>query len=349
MPVTVDDVRQRTLTDDRDKWDVLADPRDLLLVDGRLAFQRPYGDTQAGSLRPGTWATGQMCRRLGIPTPYFRRCPPFLQDRQFNHWLRDAPQPQGSAPRASDKWFLRCKGDALRGVLSERYSCLDNADLMRSLEPALDSRYRVGWFALTEESFHLRLLDYRLAREVLPNDRLVAGIHVANSEVGKRAVTVDALVYRLVCTNGLIRLVRGASLMNRRHVSLSRPQFEAGLQQAIRDALVSGVGFMERLAVATTEPVQDVDRTIRRFSTQWALSQTTEANIRQALLTEPRTQQETVYGLVNAVTNAAQALPADDRYSLEALASTLLDGAAARPARVTIEPMGERQELDPCT
>jgi len=348
MPLTVEDVRERTLTDDHDKWDVLADPRDMYLMDGRLSFQRPYASTQATSLRPGAWATGQMCRRLGIPTPYFRRCPPSLQDRQFNYWLHDAPASPDSGPHASDRWFLRCKGDALRGVLSERYSCLDNVDLMQSLEPALDSRYRVGWFALTEESFHLRLLDYRLAREVLPDDRLVAGIHVANSEVGRRAVTVDALVFRLVCTNGLIRLVRGASLMNRRHVALSRPQFEAGLHQAIRDALESGVDFMERLAAATTRPVQDVDSTIRRFSSQWSLSQATETNIRQALLTESSAQQETVYGVVNAVTNAAQSLPPDERYSLEALASTLLDGAAARSAREPLEETPQLEEVELC-
>lgn len=348
MQVNIDDVRDRTQTDDRDKWDTLADPRDLLLVDGRLAFQRPYDNTQATSLRPGTWATGQMCRRLGIPTPYFRRCPPSLQDRQFNYWLHDASEAWSTAPRGSDRWFLRCKGDVLRGVLSERYTCLDNGDLLHSLAPVLDARYRVGWFALTEESFHLRLLDDRLAREVLPNDRLVAGIHVANSEVGKRAVTVDALVFRLVCTNGLIRLVRGASLMNRRHVSLSRPQFEVALQQAVHDAMVNGVGFMERLAQATTRPVPDVDRAIRKLTTQWGLSKATETNIRQSLASERPGQQETVYGLVNAVTNAAHALAPDDRYSLEALASTLLDGDAARPAREPSEAFPGLEELQLC-
>lgn len=346
--MTIDDVREQTHTDDSDKWDSLADPRDLYLADGRLSFRSPYGSSQASSLRPGAWATGQMCRRLGIPTAYFRRCPQSLQDRQFNYWQHEAPGAMRAEPRAADRWFLRCKGDALRGVLSERYCCFDNTDLMQALEPVLDPSYAVEWFALTEESFHLRLLDFRLSRDVLPGDRLVAGIHVANSEVGKRAVTVDALVYRLVCRNGLVRLVRGASLMNRRHVALSRIEFDAALRRALTAALVNGAGFMERLMLATNQPVDDVDRTIRRLSNQWGLSQTTQMQIRDSLLSENRGQQETVFGLVNAVTNAAQTLPPDDRYSLEALASTLLDSNAARPAAEPIEPPQERRELELC-
>ncbi len=39
----------------------------------------------------------------------------------------------------------------------------------------------------------------------------------------------------------------------------------------------------------------------------------------------PAKEQDSVYGLVNAVTLAAQSLPPDDRYSLEALAATLLE------------------------
>lgn len=346
--MTIDEVRDRTHADDCGKWDILAEPRDLYLVDGQLTFRSPYGDAQAASLRPGPWATGQLCRRLGIPTTYFRRCPAALQDRQFNYWQHEASQPESTGSRGPDRWFLRCRGGALRGVLSERYSCLDNADLMQALEPVLEPRYGVEWFAITEESFHLRLLDYQLGRDVLPDDRVVAGIHIANSEVGKRAVTVDALVYRLVCTNGLVRLVRGASLMNRRHVALSRPQVDDALQQAVRDALAGGARFMERLALATTEPVGDADSRIRSLARQWGLSEATEAQIRRSLLEEIPAQQETVFGLVNAVTNAAHTLPPDDRYSLEALASTLLDSSAARPAHESLDSELEGREQELC-
>ncbi len=44
-----------------------------------------------------------------------------------------------------------------------------------------------------------------------------------------------------------------------------------------------------------------------------------------SLLGEPSGQQESLYGLVNAVTSAAQRLSLDERYDLEVLAGHLLE------------------------
>ena len=62
---------------------------------------------------------------------------------------------------------------------------MDNADLLGTLVPLLEDRFEVRGIALTSESLHLRLVDPRYAREVLLDDRLLAGVHVANSEVGR--------------------------------------------------------------------------------------------------------------------------------------------------------------------
>ena len=55
--------------------------------------------------------------------------------------------------------------------------------------------------------------------------------------MGKRAVTVDALVWRLVCENGLVRLVKGRSLLYQRHIHLSKPMLHQALGNAISEAL----------------------------------------------------------------------------------------------------------------
>ena len=88
--------------------------------------------------------------------------------------------------------------------------------MFQSLESLVQSQYEVQWLAITEESWHLRLVDPKLSRDVLPGDRVIAGLHIGNSEVGKRSVTVDALVYRLVCEDGLVRLIKGRSLIHQR-------------------------------------------------------------------------------------------------------------------------------------
>jgi len=227
----LDTAFDRVRLDDSGKWDVRPARKEFSLRGGQVCLPPAYEDDCPAALSLTPWATGQLCARLSIPTPYFKRCPPCLRDSQVNYWLRYAPAPTGeededAGPFAEpdephlaagwdDTWLLRGRKDRLRGILSSRYAALDNAQLLDALRPLLldrQERLEVKDFALSEESLHLRLVDPQLAREVLKDDRLMVGFHVSNSEVGRHSVRVDALVWRLVCSNGLIRLVNGKSL-----------------------------------------------------------------------------------------------------------------------------------------
>jgi hypothetical protein len=318
--------RERVRAEDAGKWNTLAPREEVLMENGRITLPRLTPNDYPEGWQPSARATARLCQRLSIPTPYFRRCPTDLQDAQFNYW-RSASRnsTNGANSHRRERWLLRTRGEQLRGVLTERYACLDKADLLRCLAPMVEERFEIAWFALTDESLHLRIVDPRLAREALPHDRLVAGLHIANSEVGMRAVTVDALVYRLVCSNGMIRLVQGRSLLYQRHVALSKSGFEAALRTAVREAFIHGAGFIERLIQATSETISDMDGTLKALAARWNLTESTHKQIRKALLMETSGQQETLYGLVNALTNAAQTLSPDDRYDLEALAGKLVE------------------------
>ncbi len=338
---TLSDVYEQVSCDDTNKWDALVRVCDLALQNGRLhvpvavcsSLEGYDGDTGL-SLSP--WATTQACQRLGIPSGYFRKCTPDLQDRQFNHWTRYQEMINGLTKgdreiERDGNWLLRSKGQSVRGVLSSRYARLDNRQLLQALIPLLSgSRYEVGLSQLTGESFHLRLVDPTIARDVLPGDRLIVGIHIANSEVGMRAVTVDAMVFRVICTNGLIRRVNNRSLLKQRHIHVSEPRFAEMLADALREAVVVAAGFIEQMALAVQTPIPDVEGAIAVLGQMWSLTQETQAFIRFALHGEARP--ETMYGLVNAVTSAAQKLPVDDRFDLETLAGILIDTGSSRAA-----------------
>jgi len=325
-------VRERLDTDNKGTWDTLLEPRDIALVQGRIVSPRLYRYEYPQGLAPTLWATGQLCQLLGIPTAYYRRCSSSLQDTQANHWLEHLTQEQAHEKTAktgkggrSERWLLRARGETLRGVLTERYTRLDHLELFEALSPALARDYEVDWFALTDESFHLRLHDARLFREALPGDRLMAGVHIANSEVGKRAVTVDALVYRVVCTNGLIRKVGGESLLHQRHLFLSRPEFRLTVQQAVRDAFVQSAAYLERLAASVAHPLPNVERTIHKLALDWGLTKATEEAVKEAMLLERPSQHETLYGLINGLTSVARGMAPDERYALETQAGQLLE------------------------
>ena len=227
-------------------------------------------------------------------------------------------------------------------MLSDRYSRIGNTDVLQALTPALQEvGYGVRWFALTDESLHLRLVDPRRIREVLPGDAIIAGLHLTNSEVGKRSITVDTMVWRLVCQNGLVRLVKGKSLFSQRHMGLSLPELTATLPEVIRRALLEGETVVDRMTQATSHRVTNPEGVIATIASDWGLSQTMEERILASLQSESWGQQETLYGLVNAVTQVAQGLAPDDRYSLEALAGTLLESG---PPTVRAEPRSRKSD-----
>ena len=332
----LDRVRQQVREEDDGKWDATVFRDQLTLLNGKLLIPETVASQEVEELTPTTWATAQMCGRLGIPTAYFRRCPLDLQDAQFNVWARqhDTFETNGFDDRNSsstrngsgnERWLLRAKHDSLRGVLSDRYTRLDNEPFLNYLEPLVPSRLQVKWFALTGESLHLRLIDPTLAREVLPDDRIMVGLHIANSEVGKRSVTVDAIVWRLVCQNGLVRLVKGKSLLQQRHIFISQSNFKRDLERAMGEALTTAAGLLEKLAQSTTEHLDDVETLIEKIGERHSLSEAFQERIKNALLLENRGQQETLYGLTNALTQAAQTLPPDERYGLEVLAGEVME------------------------
>lgn len=336
--LTLDEAQQKVREDDLGKWDVTVPRNALNLYDGRLSFQDEIGNREL-SFSP--WATGQFCNRLGIPAPYFRKCPLHLQDTQANYWLREGVQKEG------EQWLLRAREHDLRAVLSERYSPLDNRTLLDELHTLLPSHYRVDWFGISDESLHLRVVDPARYREVLPNDALTVGIHLANSEVGFRSVTVDALVYRLVCTNGLIRLVKGKSLMRQRHLHVSPTCFVGALGEAIECALQESESFLEELQRATQTPVPHVVEVMEKIGEKWHLSEEVQQTAQKALLQEPASQQESLYGLVNAYTAAAQRLPDEMRYDLEVLAGNLAQhGVAAYAPKIQKRIMAMNNGLD---
>ena len=57
---------------------------------------------------------------------------------------------------------------------------------------------------MTENRLYLKIVNHRLEMEVVPGDYVQAGVVISNSEVGLGSVSVQPLVYRLLCINGMV-------------------------------------------------------------------------------------------------------------------------------------------------
>jgi len=153
--------------------------------------ERVYGVTDL--------ARRQLADKLRIPLGYFERMrieKPALMDHTLNTWLADD----------DERRMIRTLDGKVRAVLSARYRRLDNFELAEHVIPILQRLEGVRFesMELTETRMFLKVVTPRVAFEIAPGDIVQAGIVIMNSEVGLGTLSVQPLVYRLVCSNGLI-------------------------------------------------------------------------------------------------------------------------------------------------
>lgn len=144
-------------------------------------------------------AHNQIAQRLEIPVKYYDRlrhdAPALLADN-VNHWF----QTEG------DKRLVRTLNGTMRAFLSDRYQRIENEEIAEIVIPELISQegIRVESCAITEERMYIKAVFTRIEGEVKRGDVVQAGVAISNSEVGRGSVKVEPLIYRLVCTNGMI-------------------------------------------------------------------------------------------------------------------------------------------------
>jgi hypothetical protein len=185
----------------------LATKKDLVL---HPAMMRHETDGQGSSVlvvdHPvgGTFAVTELARRqlaskLSIPHAYFERMrieQPALLDSNVNTWLQCD----------EGRKMLRTLDGQARAVLSDRYRRLDNYDLANAVIPILRTlqNMRFESVELTDTRMYLKVVVPPLAYTMATGDTVQAGIVITNSEVGQGSLSVQPLLYRVVCSNGLI-------------------------------------------------------------------------------------------------------------------------------------------------
>ena len=143
-------------------------------------------------------AHAQIGSELGIPKPYYekmRRENPDLLAENVNTWFNQEPKVR----------MVRALDGTARAFLSDRYRRIDNYDIAQAVIPMLtDLNVKFESNEVTDSRMYIKVVNERLTKEVKPGDYVQSGVIITNSEVGLGRVTVQPLLYRLVCTNGMV-------------------------------------------------------------------------------------------------------------------------------------------------
>jgi hypothetical protein len=109
------------------------------------------------------------------------------------------------------KRMIRMLNAEVRAFLSDRYRPLDNYDLAEAVLPVLMETPEVSVLSceVTDRKLYLKAVNEQVQEEVAVGDIVQAGIVITNSEVGCGALSVEPLLYRLVCSNGMIVPTQG--------------------------------------------------------------------------------------------------------------------------------------------
>lgn len=145
----------------------------------------------------------QAADNLGIPYKYYcsmKENKPALLAQNVNAWLED------KSNNYLFRSFAKEDGNLARALLSERYRRMDNMQIAVNLLPEFlkIDELKVLSCEVTEDNLYIKLVNQRVQTDIRPGDTVQAGIVISNSEVGLHAVTIQPLLYRLICTNGMI-------------------------------------------------------------------------------------------------------------------------------------------------
>ena len=286
----------------------------------------------------------QVASALGIPAKYYdlmQSRKPELLAKNVNAWFGDR----------ENSYMIRTldygAGRMARALLSDRYRRIDNMEIASAVLPlfAGSDQYEVVSSEVTENRLYLKIVNRRMEMAVVPGDIVQAGVMISNSEVGLGSVSVQPLVYRLACTNGMVvndmgerknHIGRAAKAVDDSFHIYSDETLEAedkAFLLKLRDVTLAAIEesrfaqVVGRLKEAAGIPITGkVTEIVELTAKTYGFNSDEQDHILQHLIAGGDLSQ---YGLSNAITRASQDVESYDR-------ATALEGigwqVAAMPA-----------------
>jgi len=268
-------------------------------------------------------ARRQLAEKLKIPYAYFDRMrtdQPQLLDRNVNTWLQID----------DSRRMVRTLDGSVRALLSDRYHRIDNYALAESVLPVLKRLpdAQIVSAELTDTRMYLKVVTPQLKVEMAPGDIVQAGVVVSNSEVGQGTVSVQPLLFRLVCRNGLIApdfMLRkthiGKTIGKESEITVFKDDTLASDDRTfllmVRDVVEAAVSEATFAQIAQKMKrtlgipiVGDPVKTVEVLAQRYTLTDAERSGVLRHLIEEGS---RSGYGLINAVTHFSQEVEDYDR------------------------------------
>ena len=265
-------------------------------------------------------AFANLMNRIGAPADFIRRLPAALQLANVNYLLGVHDETSAAT--------LRLRGDEVAAIVSGRYAPLDPVQLVETVRTALvrhgmlnEVRVRGIASGLVD---NVRLVFPADEVAIKPGDVSALGIDITTSSFGRSAVHLSAMIWRLICSNGLKAPERSGSL-SFRHVGDAQRLRDA-VSEAIPSAIVHARGVMRQWQRAVDFMVEDVAKQIGELRMlTLGEREALEAEVLAAGELPALPERTSLYSFVNALTSSAKQAAPVRRLELETVAGELLE------------------------
>ncbi len=306
--------------DDENKDDILVPLSKVDFTEDKTLALPHTGGT--GLFAFSDLAFNQLCAHLKIPARYLRTChvtgPGGMQ-----------AQVQARMEPLAAKEFLfrvrRVEGEhtngIVRAVLSSNYSPFDNRHLLDAARRAMKT---VGFQLKEHNAMHMQsfreTFTFRGLMKApldLAGDAHRMGFAATTSEVGGSNATIASVLYRLLCSNGLMGWAEDAELASVRHVNVTVNEVNAKLEEGIHASTLLGEAAGEVLSQLLDTPVHNPELAIHTISDRLKLSDEMTTRTLTAWKETAAENQGNKYYVMQAFTRAVNGEPLAVRNELE--------------------------------
>ena len=193
-------------------------------------------------------------------------------------------------------------------------------------------KYKVKGSFMNEERLHLRLVD----KTPLPinGEDLFAGITIDSSDVGRSILNCTFLIYKQVCTNGMVVSKANGTLFQQKHIGITSEEFHKGLTEGI-----SIIPILTENAVGLINKSKSIKTTISGYSSMSKIpddelqdfiaeiklkTKLSEENANKVIQLMYDKYDSSKFGYLNSITDVAKDFTLERRIELEKYAGDVL-------------------------
>lgn len=260
-----------------------------------------------------------LCRVLHMPRSYFKKYPVDTEMSEHSNVLLQA--------KPDEELLIRTKGDKVRAVLDPKYAIYDNdkfLEAVHAVEPQLKN-CTIGLQNISDTSCMFQIL---FGSPKVQQDETYPMIRLHNSEVGLGDLQIEMGLFRLVCTNGLVRKQSDYGYFKWKHTNKLINKIDALVPAVIDRGAQKWVQAQDRF-----EKARDIKLSRPLVTTVGELLERNEISGKFAktlIKSSEATSLNNLFDVVNLITNEAQKMTSwSGRTTYEDLASRMLEGKFA--------------------